>query len=90
MRSPTLADDDERWEVAAARLVRVEMARRGVKQTELADRLSQTGSVVTAASLRSKLSRGTFTAAFLLRVLDALGCMKVDVGQVSLSQLPDQ
>lgn len=67
------------WDRLAAAALRVEMARRGVKCGELVRLLSAKGHVVTVQSVRSKLSRGTFSAAFLLQALDAMGCQQLDV-----------
>ncbi|TFI59811.1 hypothetical protein E2493_02965 [Sphingomonas parva] len=71
-----------KWEKQAARMLRIEMARRGVRVCDLARSLSQEGEDVTAASLRNKLSRGTFGAGFLLRSLLALGCDGAEVGRL--------
>lgn len=61
--------EDER----AKRIIRAEMVRADVSYVELADRLSAAGQIATVASLRNKLSRGTFTAEFFLQCLEALG-----------------
>jgi hypothetical protein len=61
------------WEEWAARLLRTELVRRGLKAPDLAKRMSSSGPEVTSAGIRNKLSRGTFSAAFLLRALHALG-----------------
>jgi hypothetical protein len=49
-----------------------------MSQKDLAERLSQGGRDVSSASINSKISRGTFSAAFLLEVLAALGASTVD------------
>ncbi len=67
------------WDLAAKRALRVEMARRDINYPELAALLAVDGYVVTVQSIRSKLSRGTFSAGFLLRALDAIGCIHLDV-----------
>lgn len=56
----------------AKRMLRAEMVRNGVSYDDLADRLTALGLPETAVNLRNKLSRGKFTAAFLLAVCDAL------------------
>lgn len=66
------------WESRAARLVRARLALSGISQKELAEHLSRDGRTVTAASINSKIARGTFSAAFLLEVLAVLGVKSVE------------
>lgn len=68
------------WDRKASRLLKTEMARRSLKCADIVRLLSDKGHVVTVQSVHSKLSRGSFSAAFLLRVLDAIGCEKLDAG----------
>lgn len=70
---------DPDWEERASRLVRSRLAARGMSQKDLAERLTKNGHRVTASSINSKVARGTFSAAFLLEVLDALGMRSVDL-----------
>jgi hypothetical protein len=67
------------WENRASRLVKARLAWAGLNQEQLAQRLSQTGRPVSAQSIRSKIARGTFSAAFLLEVLAALGSKTIDI-----------
>lgn len=64
---------DDPWAEKAKRLLRAEMARHGVTYEGLADRLAAIGVTDNPPNLRNKVSRGTFTAAFLLQCMDALG-----------------
>lgn len=61
-------DDGENWETAAASLLKAELKRKGVTYAQLADLIGDK-----EHSIRNKLSRGTFTAAFMLRCLRAIG-----------------
>lgn len=63
---------EEEYGEKAKRLLRGEMVRKGVGYETLADRLTALGMSETAVNLRNKVSRGKFTAAFLLAVCDAL------------------
>ena len=63
--------DDEYGE-RAKRVLRAAMVRRGIGYDELAEKLTAQGVPDTAVNLRNKVSRGKFTAAFLLAVCDAL------------------
>ena len=62
------------WEEKAKGLLRAEMARRGVTYVGLAERLTALGVDDNERNLRNKVSRGKFTAGFLLQCLSALGC----------------
>ena len=72
------AAEKRRWERKASRLLKTEMTKRSLKCADLVALLGQKGHVVTVQSVHSKLSRGSFSAAFLLRALDAIGCDKLD------------
>ena len=61
------------WEEKAKGLLRGEMARRGVTYAQLADRLAGIGVDENERNLRNKVSRGKFTAGFLLQCLTAIG-----------------
>ena len=67
------------WEDRAKRLLRAEMARRGVTYQQLADKLAEIGIAQDEHNLRNKVARGKFTAAFLLQCLEALGVDQVNL-----------
>ncbi|RII27336.1 MAG: hypothetical protein CXR31_08815 [Geobacter sp.] len=60
------------WNETAKRLLKAELARRNISHKELAARLQSHGVTITRASIDSKLSRGTFSAAFFLQCLTAI------------------
>jgi len=62
------------WNEQAKRLLKSELVRRGISNDELVSRLENIGVEETKASVESKISRGTFSAAFLLQCLNAIGC----------------
>lgn len=62
------------WNEQAKRLLKSELVRRGISNEELVSRLEGIGVDETKASVESKISRGTFSAAFLLQCLNAIGC----------------
>ena len=62
------------WEEKAKGLLRAEMARKGATYADLAVRLAAIGIDDNERNLRNKVSRGKFTAGFLLQCLSALGC----------------
>ncbi|GAB1448952.1 hypothetical protein MASR2M44_19740 [Bacteroidota bacterium] len=62
------------WNGHAKRLLKAELVKRGITKDELVGRLKEIGVEETKASVESKISRGTFSAAFLLQCLHAIGC----------------
>ena len=62
------------WEEKAKGLLRGEMARQGVTYAQLVTRLAEIGVDENERNLRNKVSRGKFTAGFLIQCLTALGC----------------
>ncbi len=61
------------WEARARGIVRAEMARQNVSYSQLRERLEALGVREDERNLRNKVSRGKFTAAFMLQCLAALG-----------------
>lgn len=61
------------WEMKAANLLKAELKRKGVTYAGLVERLAQLGVDEKEVNVRNKLSRGKFTAAFLLQCLEAIG-----------------
>jgi hypothetical protein len=61
------------WEERAKGIIRGEMARRGVTYAQLAEKLEAIGVDENERNLRNKVSRGKFTAGFMLQCLVALG-----------------
>lgn len=62
------------WQGRVKRLLKGELARRGVSYRELAERLGKIGVSETEANIANKISRGGFSAVFLLQCLDAIEC----------------
>jgi hypothetical protein len=60
------------WEERAKRFLKAELARADVGYRELAERLGKHGLKETEASVANKISRGTFSATFLLASLIAI------------------
>lgn len=56
------------WEAKAANILKAELKRQGVTYAQLADRIGDK-----EVNIRNKLSRGKFSAAFLLQCLHAVG-----------------
>lgn len=65
------------WEDAAKRLLRAEMAKRGVTYAQLVERLSEIGVPEDERNVRNKVSRGKFTAAFMLQCFKAMEAKEI-------------
>ena len=83
-KKPTLGlvggeDPRSDWEAKARNLLKGELRRRGVTYKELAKRLSQIGVTESAPNISNKISRGSFTAVFLLQCLHAIGATQVQL-----------
>lgn len=61
------------WEAMAANLLKAELKRRGVTYAQLVEKLAEIGVDEKEVNVRNKLSRGKFTAAYLLQCLTAIG-----------------
>ena len=62
------------FEVKAKNLLKGELKRRGVTYAQLAEKLTTLGVPENEKNLNNKISRGGFTAAFLLQCLNVIGC----------------
>ena len=72
-----------KWSTKAKRILKSELIKRGVTNTELASRLNAVGLSETKSSIDSKISRGKFSASFLLQCLEVVGCNKIDIEDYS-------
>lgn len=61
------------WEAKAAGLLKAELKRKGVTYAGLVERLSSIGIEEKEVNVANKLSRGKFSAAFMLQCLNAIG-----------------
>jgi hypothetical protein len=62
------------WQKRVRGILKAELARRDMSYRELVDRLGAIGVQESEQNIANKLSRGTFTAAFMVQCLDAIGC----------------
>ena len=61
------------WELLAANLLKAELKRKGVTYAQLVVKLAALGISEKEVNVRTKLSRGKFTAAFMLQCLTVIG-----------------
>lgn len=67
------------WEDQAKGLLKAELKRRNVSYAQLVDKLAEIGVMDSEPNVRNKLSRGKFTAVFLLQCLTAVGASRVEI-----------
>jgi hypothetical protein len=67
------------WDDKAKRLLKSELIKRGVGNLDLVELLREIGVEETKASIDSKISRGSFSATFLLQCLSVIGCHKIEI-----------
>jgi len=61
------------WETQAKTLLKVELTKRNITYAQLAGLLADVGVFDSEPNIRNKISRGKFTAVFLLQCLEAIG-----------------
>jgi len=71
-----MATDGE-WAERAKGLLKAELKRRNVGYRELAEKLEAMGVHDTDRNIANKISRGGFTAVFLLQVMAAIGAKEL-------------
>lgn len=69
--------DEKRWEDKVKGLLKAELARKGVTYKELVEKLAALGISETSENIANKISRGKFTAVFLVQCLEAIECNMV-------------
>lgn len=67
-------------ESAECRIIRAGMTKKGITFSQLVGMLESAGVSEEEHNLRNKVSRGKFTASFMLQCLTALGVSKVEFG----------
>lgn len=67
------------WAERAKGLLKAELKRRNVGYRELAEKLTAMGAPETERNIANKISRGGFTAAFLLACLEAIGAEEIRI-----------
>jgi len=77
--APTWKDSPatKEYEERAKNLLKAEIKRKGLTYADLAEKLTSMGIPETERNLNNKISRGGFTAAFLLQCLEAIGAREL-------------
>lgn len=66
--------DQTDWETKAANFLKSELKRQGITYAQLAERIGDK-----EVNIRNKLSRGKFSAAFMLQCIDAIGLREIRI-----------
>lgn len=64
---------EKEWEDRVKRLLKAELARKGITYAQLVGKLADIGVMDSEPNIRNKISRGKFTAVFLIQCLEAIG-----------------
>lgn len=70
---------DTEWEAKVKGLLKGELKRRNVSYAQLVEKLADIGVHESEPNIRNKLSRGKFTAVFLVQCLEAIGAREVRI-----------
>lgn len=68
-----MAKAEREWEDKVKGLLKAELKRKGVTYAGLVGKLADIGVMDSEPNIRNKLSRGKFTAVFLIQCLEAIG-----------------
>lgn len=71
---------DAEWQKKAKDLLKGELKRRGVGYRDLAAKLTAMGVAETEQNIANKISRGGFSAVFLIQCMEAVGCKTLPLG----------
>lgn len=64
---------EKEWEDRVKGMLKAELKRRGVTYADLVGKLADIGVMDSEPNIRNKISRGKFTAVFLVQCLTAIG-----------------
>ncbi len=75
------------WNDKVKRLLKSELVKRGITNSELVLMLKEIDVEETKASIDSKISRGSFSASFFFQCLSVIGCSKIEIEEYESSLL---
>jgi hypothetical protein len=70
---------DAEWQAEVKGMLKAEMKRRNLSYDQLSEKLAELGVHASARVLRTKVSRGGFSAVFLVQCLRAIGCRSLSI-----------
>jgi Domain of unknown function (DUF6471) len=72
---------EREWTEQAKGLLKAELKRRNISYQRLASLLKDAGISDTPENIANKLSRGKFTAVFMIQCLEVIGCRDLRLGE---------
>ena len=72
---------EKEWEDKVKRLLKAELARKGMTYADLVGKLADIGVMDSEPNIRNKISRGKFTAVFLIQCLEAIGTQSLRLSE---------
>jgi len=72
---------DLQWENKVKGLLKAELKRRNVTYQELVEKLAVLGVMESPENIANKISRGKFTAVFMMQCLEAIDCQTLRLGE---------
>ena len=69
------------WEKRASNLLKSQLKLKGITYAQLAEKLAEIGVDEKEANIKNKLSRGKFSAVFLLQCLSSIGCLSLRLSE---------
>ena len=67
------------WHALIKGMLKAEIKRRNMTYDQLSSKLAEIGVSETPTNLRTKISRGGFSAVFFVQCLRAIGCQSINV-----------
>lgn len=72
-----MAVKEKEWEDRVKGMLKAELKRRNVTYADLVGKLADLGVMDSEPNIRNKISRGKFTAVFLIQCLTAIGANEI-------------
>jgi hypothetical protein len=70
---------EKEWEDKVKRLLKSELTRKGITYAQLVGKLAGIGVMDSEPNIRNKISRGKFTAVFLIQCLEAIDAHEIRI-----------
>lgn len=77
--------DDVDWNKLATNTIKAELARSGIGYEELISRLDALGVKESYTGIAAKINRGTFSFAFFMQCMQAIGVREIRLNQPSVT-----
>jgi 3-mercaptopyruvate sulfurtransferase SseA len=71
------------WNAHVKGMLKAELKRRNLSYKDLADMLGRIGVEDSERNITNKVNRGTFTAAFFVQCLEAIGCQTLRIKETA-------